>query len=66
MSPISVGAHKGSRADKVQELCGLNEVGVVMRNKRYRWAASVYGRHLPELWEIAEPILQEIGDEDTE
>jgi len=37
-----------------------------MRNKRYRWAASVYGRNLPELREVAEAILQEIGDEDTE
>jgi len=31
-----------------------------------RWAASVDGRRLPELREVAEPILREIGDEDTE
>ena len=37
-----------------------------MRNKRYRLAASVYGRDLPELREIAEPILRQIGGEDTE
>jgi len=35
-----------------------------MANKRVRWAASVYGRHLPELREIAVPILYEILEED--
>jgi len=35
-----------------------------MRNKRARWAASVYGRHLPELRCKAEKILkQELGEE---
>ena len=31
-----------------------------MRKRRIRWAASVYGRHLPILREIAEEILQPI------
>jgi len=52
--------------DFLKKLGGIHNVGMVMRDKRYRWVASVYGRHLPELREIAEPILQEIGDEDTE
>jgi len=50
----------------VQELCGLSDLGKVMRNKRYKWASSVYGQHLSELREVAEKILREIGDEDTE
>ena len=37
-----------------------------MRNKRIPWAASVYARHLPELREIAEPILREAIEHDTE
>lgn len=31
-----------------------------------RWAASVYGRHLPELREVAEPILREWIEVDSE
>jgi len=37
----TVGAYRGSGADKVQALCELNDVGVVMHNKKIRWAASV-------------------------
>ena len=60
----TVGAYPGSRADKVQALVGLHDVGVVMMNKRIRWAASVYARKVPELRVIAEPILKEaIGEE---
>ena len=60
----TVGAYPGSRADKVHALVGLNDVGVIMQNKRIRWAASVYARHLTELREIAEPILRGVlGDE---
>jgi len=55
----TVGAYKGSRGDKVQDLA------VVVANKRVRWAASVYGRHQPELREIAEPILREALSKDT-
>jgi len=59
-----VGAYPGSRADKVQVLVGLSDVGSIMLRKRIRWAASVYGRHMPELREIAEPILRKaLGDE---
>jgi len=59
----TVGAYPGSRSDKVHALVGLNDVGVIMMNKRVR-AASVYARYLPELREVAEPILREvIGDE---
>jgi len=43
----------GSRTDKVQDLAGVNDIGVVMK---VRWAASVYARPLPELREMAEPI----------
>jgi len=60
-----VGAYQGSRADKVHALVGLGDVGVIMANKRIRWAASVYARCMPELREIAEPILRgAIGEEE--
>ena len=62
----TAGAYPGSRADKVQALVGLQELGVIMRNKRTRWAASVYARHVPELRIVAEPILRETVGEDTE
>ena len=51
---------------QVQVLCGLSDAGLVMHNKRVRWAASVYARHIPELREIAEPILRGVVEEDTE
>jgi len=38
----------------------------MMTCKRIRWAASVYGRNLPELREVAEPILREWIEEDAE
>jgi len=61
-----VGAYRESRAGKVQELCGVSKLGVLMATKRIWWAAPVYhGRHLPELQEIAGPILREVI-EDTE
>ena len=44
----------------MQALVGLHDVAVIMQNKRIRWAASVYARHLPELRVIAEPILREV------
>jgi len=61
-----VGAYPGSRKDKVQVLVGLDEIGTIMRNKRIRWAASVYARHIPELRAVAEPILQEVLGENVE
>ena len=54
----TVGAYPGSRADKVQVLVGLDSLETIMRNKRIRWAASVYARYMPELRKIAEPILR--------
>jgi len=59
-----VGAYPGSRTDKVQALVGLKDIGAIMMSMMIRWAASVYARHMPELREIAEPILREaIGEE---
>jgi len=60
-----VGAYRGSRADKAQALCGISGLGELMACKRIRWAAPVYGRHIPELREIVEPFLRELL-EDTE
>jgi len=57
---------QGEQSDKVGELCGIAELGEVMRNKRIRWAASVYGRHLSELSGVAEKILREVVEEDME
>jgi len=61
-----VGAYPGSSKEKVEALTGIGELGKIMKCKRIRWAASVYGRHLPELREIAEPILREEVEEDAE
>jgi len=41
-------------------------IGVIMQNKRIRWAASVYARHVPELRPIAEPILRGVLEDDME
>lgn len=38
--------------------CGESRNAEVFRKKKIRWAASVYGRHLPALRHIAEKILQ--------
>jgi len=61
-----IGAYRGSDNDKVEALTGISELGRLIMCKRIRWAASVYGRHLPELREVAEPILREWVEEDTE
>jgi len=61
-----VGACAGSNRGKVEELTGIGELGRVMLCKRIRWAASVYGRCLPELREIAEPTIREWVEEDAE
>jgi len=62
----TVGGYPGSRKDKIQRLVGLGDIKEIMRNKRVRWAATVYARHLPELRTIAEPILRDALEEDTE
>jgi len=61
-----VGAYPGSNGVKVEELTGISDLARMMMCKRIRWAASVYGRHIPELREIAEPILREWVEEDAE
>ena len=61
-----IGAYRGSNKRKVEELAGITEIGRLMLCKRIRWAASVYGRHLPELREVAEPIVREWVEEDAE
>jgi len=60
-----VGAYRGSDREKVEELTGIAEVGRLMLCRRIRWAASVFGRHLPELREVAEPIGRELVEEDA-
>jgi len=61
-----VGAYRGSDGEKVEALTGISGLDRLMMCKRIRWAASVYGRHLPELREVAEPILREWIEEDAE
>jgi len=61
-----VGAYAGSNGRKVAELTGIGELGQVMIRKRIRWAASVYGRNIPALREIAEPIIRDYTEEDAE
>jgi len=61
-----VGAYRGSEAGKVEALTGISELDRLMVCKRIRWAASVYSRHLPELREVAEPIIREWVEEDAE
>ena len=60
-----VGAYAGSNAAKVEELTGISELERMMMCKRIRWAASVYGRQLPELRQVAEPILRQWIEEDA-
>lgn len=54
-----IGAWRGSAAAKAAEISGIEDLQDVMNKKRIRWAASVYARHLPQLREIAQPILEE-------
>ena len=61
-----IGAYRGSNRETVEELTRISEIGRLMMRKRIRWAASVYGRHLPELREVAEPIVREWVKEDAE
>ena len=52
-------AWRGSNAGKIESLSGIDSLDEWFRKRRVRWAASVYGRHLPELRPIAEKILQQ-------
>ena len=61
-----VGAYRGSDTEKVEALTGISGLDRLMMCKRIRWAASIYGRHLPELREVAEPILREWIEGDAE
>ena len=59
-----VGAWRGSSDDKVEEISGIAQLERLMRNKRLRWAASVYARHMSELRRVAERIIREkLGEE---
>jgi len=56
--------YQGSSKQKVEDITGIAQLEVMTHRKRVRWAASVYGRHEPELRPIAERILrEELGDE---
>ena len=48
----------GSNAGKVASISGCDEIQEVFKKKKIRWAASVYGRHLPILRNAAEKILE--------
>jgi len=61
-----ISAYRGSSRNRVEELTGITEISRLMLCKRIRWAASVYRRNLPELRDIAEPILREWIEEDAE
>jgi len=61
-----VGAYRGSNANKVEQLTGITELRRLMQNERVRWATSVYGQHLPDLREVAEPILREWIEADSQ
>ena len=54
-----VGAWQGSNAQKIESLSGIDNLDEWFRERRIRWAESVYGRHVTELRPIAEKILQQ-------
>ena len=54
-----IGAWQGSNAQKVEALSGIDNLDKWFRKCKIRWAASVYGRHRPELRLVAEKILQQ-------
>jgi len=60
-----VGAYRGSNKAKVKQLPGISGLRTVMQNRRVRWAASIYGRHLPEPRRKTEEILQSVLEEDS-
>ena len=54
-----IGAWQGSNTRKVEALSGIDNLNEWFRKRKIRWAASMYGRHLPELRQVAERILQQ-------
>ena len=58
-----IGAWQGSNAQKVQALSGIDNLDEWFRKRKIRWAASMYGRHLPEMRLVAEKILQQRYEE---
>ena len=44
-----IGAWRGSNKQRVEEISGIMQPEELMRNKKIRWAGSVYARHLPDL-----------------
>ena len=61
MSRWAVGASSGER---VEALTGIDQLQRQMLVKRVRWAASVYGRHIPILRKSVEGILKKHLDQD--
>ena len=55
-----IGAWAGSSAERVEMLSGVEDIAQVVRKKKIRWAAPVYGRHLPILRETAQEILHQV------
>ena len=49
---------KFSSTERVARLSGCEELQIIFERKKIRWAASVYGRHLPALRITAERILK--------
>ena len=54
-----IGAWHGLNARKVEALSEIDNLDEFFRKHKIRWAASVYGRHLPKLRQVAENILQQ-------
>ena len=54
-----IGTWAGSSVEKVEALSGIEDLGEFFRKKKIRWAASVYGRHLPILKDVAQRILSQ-------
>ncbi|KAF8425538.1 hypothetical protein EV426DRAFT_716076 [Tirmania nivea] len=55
----------GSARAKVEDITGIPDLKTWMQTKRIRWAASVYGRAIPELRAGAEKILRGVVELDA-
>ena len=53
-----VGAWAGSNADRVAALSRIEDQTEFFRKQKIRWAASMYGRHLPDLRAIVEKVIR--------